>query len=336
MFGSRRRWLTAALAVSLVVTAAGCSSSGGKQAEEDAANNAAAGKADTPKITIAMITHAAQGDTFWDIIRKGANAASSKDNVDLKYSSDPDSTKQASLIQSAIDSKVNGIALTLSDPAAISPMVKKATDAGIPVVVFNQGFQAWQESGALSYFGSNEQEAGEQAGKRAAEAGAKHILCVPQAQGSLALETRCSGVEKGFTAAGGKYTKLYVNQLDMPSVQSTITAKLTQDKTIDYVITLGAPIALTAIQSIKAAGSSAKLGTFDSNPQIIDPVKNGQVQFVIDQQPYLQGYLAVDSLWLYKANGNVIGGGLPVPTGPYFVDKSNVDAFAKFASGGTR
>jgi simple sugar transport system substrate-binding protein len=336
MFKSKRRLLTAAVVVSLVVTAAGCSSSGGKKAENSAANAAGAGTANTPKITIAMVTHAAQGDTFWDIIRKGANAAAAKDNVDLKYSADPDSTKQASLIQSAIDSKVDGLAVTLSDPAAIDPVVKKAIAAGIPTVVFNQGFQAWQASGALSYFGSNEEVAGEQAGKRAAAEGAKHILCVPQAQGSLALETRCNGVEKGFTASGGKYTKLYVNQLDMPSVRSTITAKLTADKSIDYVITLGAPIALTAIQSIKAAGSSAKLGTFDSNPQIIDPVKSGQVQFVIDQQPYLQGYLAVDSLWLNKVNGNVIGGGLTVPTGPYFVDKSNIDAFAKFAAGGTR
>jgi simple sugar transport system substrate-binding protein len=335
MFRSRKRLIAAALVACLAVTAVGCSESGGKQAEEDT-GNVGAGKADTPRMTIAMITHAAPGDTFWDIVRKGATAAAAKDNVDLKYSSDPDSTKQASLIQGAIDSKVDALAVAISDPAAINPVIKKAVDAGIPAVAFNQGFQAYEDSGALAYFGSNEALAGEEAGKRAAAAGAKHVLCVPQAQGSLALETRCSGVEKGITGAGGKYTKIYVNQLDMPSVRSTIAAKLTQDKSIDYVITLGAPIALTAIESIKEAGSSAKLATFDSNPQIIDPLKSGAVQFLIDQQPYLQGYLAIDSLWLFKANGNVIGGGLPVPTGPYVIDKSNIDAFAKFASGGTR
>lgn len=332
MFRSGTRALAAVVIAGLALTA--CTSEGGKQAEEG--GGAAAGKAKTPRMTIAMITHAAPGDTFWDIVRKGAIAAAEKDNVDLKYSSDPDSTKQASLIQGAIDSKVDALAVAISDPAAINPVVKKAVDAGIPVVAFNQGFQAYKDSGALAYYGSHEQVAGEEAGKLAAQAGAKHILCVPQAQGSLALETRCNGVQKGFTAAGGKYTKLYVNQLDMPSVRSTISAKLRQDKTIDYVITLGAPIALTAIESIKEAGSAAKLATFDSNPQIIDPVKSGAVQFLIDQQPYLQGYLAVDSLWLFKVNGNVIGGGLPVPTGPNFIDKSNIDAFAEFASGGTR
>jgi simple sugar transport system substrate-binding protein len=334
MFRSGRRLLALTLAAGLTVAAVGCSESGGKQEEEEAAN-VGAGQANTERMTVAMITHAAPGDTFWDIVRKGAEAAAQKDNIDLKYSSDPDSTKQASLIQGAIDSKVDGIAVTLSDPAAISPVVKKAVDAGIPAMAFNQGFQAYQASGASAYFGSNEQLAGETAGKLATDQGAKHVLCIPQAQGSLALETRCSGVEKGTTGAGGKYTKLYVNQLDMPSVRSTISAKLTQDKSIDYVITLGAPIALTAIESIKEAGSTAKLATFDSNPQIIDPVKNGQVQFLIDQQPYLQGYLAVDGVWLYKANGNVIGGGIPVPTGPAVVDKSNIDAFAEFASGGT-
>jgi len=56
----------------------------------------------------------------------------------------------------------------------------------------------------------------------------------------------------------------------------------------------------------------------------------------VDQQPYLQGYEAVDSLWLYLTDGNVIGGGQTVLTGPSFVDASNADAVAKYAARGTR
>ena len=97
-----RRLATIALAAGLVVAVAGCSSTGGKKSEQNSGGGVAGGKASTPQITIAMITHAAPGDTFWDIIRKGAQAASAKDNVTLKYSSDPDSGKQATLIQSAI------------------------------------------------------------------------------------------------------------------------------------------------------------------------------------------------------------------------------------------
>jgi simple sugar transport system substrate-binding protein len=60
------------------------------------------------------------------------------------------------------------------------------------------------------------------------------------------------------------------------------------------------------------------------------------VQWAVDQQPYLQGYESVDSLWLYLTNGNVLGGGLTVLTGPSFVDASNVDQVAKYAAAGNR
>ena len=327
----RLRWAALVAGVALVV--AGCSSTGGKEAEESAANAVSAGKADTPKITIAMVTHGAPGDTFWDIIRKGAQAAAAKDNVDFKYSSDPDSGKQATLIQSAIDSKVDGIAVTLPDPPAIAPAVKKAIAAGIPVVAFNAGIGNYAESGAMSYFGSDESLAGQTGGTRATEDGFKHLLCVVQFQGQVQLEARCSGAQSTFK---GKYDKIYVNGSDLPSVRSTISAKMKQDPSIDFVLTLGAPIALNAIDAIKDSGSTAKVATFDFNPQIPPKIESGDLQFAIDQQPYLQGYESIDSLWLYKVNGNILGGGKPTLTGPFLVDKSNIAVVGKFAAAGTR
>jgi simple sugar transport system substrate-binding protein len=129
---------------------------------------------------------------------------------------------------------------------------------------------------------------------------------------------------------------LNVNGKDMPSVESTITAKLQQDPSVDTVLALGAPFALAAVQSVKNAGSSAKVATFDTNAALVDAIKNGDVQWAVDQQPFLQGYLSVDSLWLYLNNGNVIGGGQPTLTGPAFIDKSNVGAVAEYAKNGTR
>jgi simple sugar transport system substrate-binding protein len=332
MFRSRKGARAAAVMIGLALVATACSSTGGKKSSEGS-QAAVAGKANTSKITIAMVTHGAPGDTFWDIIRKGANAGAAKDNVTLKYSSDPDSGKQANLIQSAIDSKVDGIAVTLPDPPALAPAVKKAIAAGIPVVSFNAGIGAYADSGALSYFGSDESLAGETAGQRASKDGYKNLLCVVQFQGQVQLEARCDGVKKTFS---GNWQKLYVNGSDLPSVRSTISAKLKQDPSIDFIVTLGAPIALNAIDAVKDGGSTAKVGTFDFNPQIPPKIKSGDLAFAIDQQPYLQGYEAVDSLWLYKANGNVLGGGKPTLTGPYLVDKSNVDFVGKFAAGGTR
>src|SRR3982751_2965492 len=202
-----RRLAAIALVAGLAVAVAGCSSSGGKKAEQSSAD-VAAGKATTANITVAMVTHGAPGDTFWDIIRKGATAAAAKDNVTLKYSSDPDSGKQANLIQAAIDSKVDGIAVTLPDPPALDAAVKKAIAAGIPVVAFNAGIGAYAASGALSYFGSDESLAGQTGGKRAAADGFKHVLCVVQFQGQVQLEARCGGVKSAFT---GTYDKIYVN-----------------------------------------------------------------------------------------------------------------------------
>ncbi len=332
MIRLRHHPVLAVLVVMLLLAAAACSSSGGKKAEENSAT-ASAGKANTPNMTIAMVTHGAPGDTFWDIIRKGAQAAAAKDNVTFKYSSDPDSGKQATLIQSAIDSKVDGIAVTLPDPPAIAPAVKKAIAAGIPVVAFNAGIGAYAESGALSYFGSDESIAGQTGGKRASDEGFKHVLCVVQFQGQVQLEARCDGVKSTFS---GTWTKLYVNGSDRPSEQSTIAAKLKADKSIDFVITLGAPDALAAMNAIKDSGSKAKLGTFDFNPQIPPKIQSGELQWAIDQQPYLQGYESIDALWLYKTNGNILGGGKATLTGPYFIDKSNIDFITKFAEAGTR
>lgn len=122
----------------------------------------------------------------------------------------------------------------------------------------------------------------------------------------------------------------------MPSVESTNTAKLQQDPSIDRVVTLGAPFALTGVKSVSNAGSQAKVATFDTNIALMDAVKSGDVEWAIDQQPYLQGYLALDQSWLYLNNRNIVGSGQPVLTGPARIDKTNIDSIAELAKNGTR
>ncbi|GGQ90519.1 sugar ABC transporter substrate-binding protein [Streptomyces asoensis] len=325
--------LTAAVLAGTLFAAGCSSSSGGKKSEESAAG-VSAGKASTPRMTVAMVTHASPGDTFWDLIRKGAQAAAAKDNIKLVYSSDPSAGNQANLVQNAIDQKVDGIALTAAKPDAMKDVIAKANAAGIPVVGFNSGVNDWKKLGMLEYFGQDENIAGQAFGARLNTLGAKHALCVIQEQGQVALEARCAGLKKGFS---GKTDILYVNGTDMPSVKSTITAKLRADSSIDQVVTLGAPIALTAVQSLSDAGSKAKIATFDLNKDLVKAVQDGTIEFAVDQQPYLQGYLAVDALWLYRTNGNFSGGSTaPVLTGPAFITKDNADSVAAFAAKGTR
>jgi simple sugar transport system substrate-binding protein len=312
--------LIAAIA-GLLLTLAACSSKGGAQ-------NAAGGK----NYTIAMITHEAPGSTFWDRVRNGAEAAAKSLGVTLKYSNDPDSGKQATLVQNAIDSKADGIAVTLANPTAVGPTLEKAAKAGIPTVALNSGIDTYQKYGAPMYFGSDESLAGQAVGTRLAQAGAGKALCVIHEQGNISLETRCAGVKQNFPHT----ENINVNGSDLPSVQQALQAKLQEDPSITDVVTLDAGIANAAVQAQSSAGTHAKIVTFDLSPDVVKAIQSGQIEFSVDQQPYLQGYLAVQALWLQLTNGNDIGGGKPVLTGPSFVDKSNIDRIATFAANNTR
>jgi simple sugar transport system substrate-binding protein len=318
----------AALTV-VAVTAAACSSGGKAKTTTSGGGANAAGSSG---YTIAMITHETPGDTFWDKIKAGAQQAAKDEGVTLKYSSDPDATKQAQLIQSAVDSKVSGIATTLVTPDALAGSIKAATAAKIPVVGFNSGIDQYKQLGALMYFGSDENLAGTTAGKRIATEGAKHPLCVIQAQGSVALEARCAGVKSAIPGT----ENIDVNGADDSAVVTTLQAKLAQDKSIDYIVTLGAPVAIDALKAMSAASSSAKLITFDLNAEAAQDIQDGKIEFSIDQQPYVQGYMAVSSLYLYLKNGNDIGGGKAVLTGPSFVDKTNIATILPFTKNNTR
>ncbi len=284
-----------------------------------------------PKLTIAMITHATPGDTYWDIIQAGANKAKDALGVTLKYSSDPDFTKEATLVQNAIDSKVDGIAMTAAGPDALIGAVQAAKAAHVPLVMFDSGLEDWVRMGALMYFGSDERLGGQVLGKRIADAGGKHVLCVIHQEGSTALEARCSGVKEGVTT-----DNIQVNGADDASVNASIVAKLQQDPSIDWIVTMGAPVALVALDAVGVAGSKAKVATFDLNLAAAQSIKDGKLAMAVDAQPYLQGYLAITSLYLYKINGDVIGGGLPTLTGPAIVDAGNIAQILPFSQSGNR
>jgi simple sugar transport system substrate-binding protein len=319
----------------MAMALAACSSQGGAQNQPASGGGGGGGEVQTggKQLTIAMITHEQEGDTFWDKIRAGAEASAKEHGITLKYSANQQGPDQATLVQNAIDSKVDGIAVTLSSASAVVPVSKKAADAGIPVVAFNQGLDDYKAAGAKMYFGSDELLAGQTIGQKITqEGGGGKTLCVIQAQGSVALQTRCQGVKSGF----GNTEDLQVNGADLPSVQQTIGAKLAQDSTITHVVTLGAPIALAALQGAADSGKTPKVITFDLNQDAAKAIKDGKIEFSVDQQPFVQGYLAVDSLWLNLTNGNDIGGGKPVLTGPSIVDKSNIDQILPYTANNTR
>ncbi|MFE5867709.1 sugar ABC transporter substrate-binding protein [Streptomyces roseifaciens] len=326
--------MSAVLAAVLGATLAGCSATGGKRAEERAAK-AAQGRAavDTPRWTFAMVTHSGDGDTFWDIVQSGAKQAAVKDNIKFLYAHDVEGNKQAQSVQAMIDQKVDGLIVTLAKPDAMKDVVAKAKKAGIPVITVNSGSDKSKEFGALTHIGQDEVIAGEAVGEQLNERGKKKAVCVLHEQGNVGHEQRCDGVKKSFK---GEVQNLYVEGTNMPGVQSSIEAKLQSDKDIDAVVTLGAPFAPTAVKAAEQAGSKAEVDTFDLNAKVAEALQSGKLGFAVDQDPYLQGYEAVDLLWLYRYNRDMLGGGRPVLTGPQIVTKDDAKTLAEYAKRGTR
>ncbi|MEU9559302.1 substrate-binding domain-containing protein [Streptomyces fumanus] len=325
-----RRLRAAVLTVAVCLLLADCSAS---DAGEDGRAADAAGPG-AGRLRIALITHGDEGDAFWERVRKGAEAAAAKDGVELTYAGDADTAGQAELVRDAVRDKADGIAVTLAKPQAMRAAVAEARAAGIPVVGLNSGIDDWRPAGLLEYFGQDESVAGRAVGDRLDDLKARYALCVIHERGNVALEARCAGVKKTF---GGETEMLYVDGTDREAVGAALTTRLRQDARIDEVVMNGAQYALTAVDAVREAGSAARVATFDLSEDLVAAVKRGDVQFAVDQQPYLQGYLAVDALWLYRTNGTVSGGGVaPVLTGPAFVTRANADAVARHAAGGTR
>ena len=217
---------------------------------------------------------------------------------------------------------------------ALGPVAKRAADSGIPTVALNAGMDEYRDYDVSAFFGQEEKIAGEQAGKRLAEENAGHVLCVIHEQGNSSQESRCAGIKEGL--GGGELDILYVNGQDLTAAQATMQAKLAQDPSIDWIMGLQAPVAMRAIDAVTAAGTNTKIATFDTNAELVEAIRTQKIVWAVDQQPYLQGYLAIDSLWLAKRNGGVMGGNRPVYTGPSFIDASNVSNIADAAQKGLR
>ncbi len=325
-----------AMAAVLGAGITGCSSTGGKRAEDARKDAAAAqGKAavNTPKWTFAMVTHSGDGDSFWDIVRSGADQAARKDNINFLYANNDQAQEQAQLVQSYIDKKVDGLIVTLAKPDAMKSVMANAKKAGIPVITVNSGSAESREFGALSHIGQDEVIAGEAVGEELNKRGKKKAICVLHEQGNVGHEQRCAGAKKTFK---GDLQNLYVDGTNMPDVQSGIGAKLQADTDIDTVVTLGAPFADAAVKAKKDAGSDAEIDTFDLNEEVAEGLQAKTYGFAVDQQPYLQGYEAVDLLWLYRYNADVLGGGLPVLTGPQIITQAEAGELLEYTARGTR
>lgn len=273
-------------------------------------------------------------DAFWGVVEKGAKDAAATFGVTLKSGGSGDPAEQAQLIETYIADKVDGIFVSLANPDALKDAVKKAVDAGIPVITINSGVDVYQELGALTHVGQTEFVAGQGAGLQFNAAGATKVLCVIHEEANIGLEERCDGLADTFNGEVERYNVATTGVRDVAGTVSAIQNKLGGG--FDGVLSLNPVIAMAARDAIAAGGGGQKLATFDLSPDVLQALEDGEMLFAIDQQQYLQGYLPVVMLYLYKTNLNTVGGGLPVLTGPGIVDASNAAQVKDLSAKGTR
>jgi len=322
------------LVVVFVASLAGC---GGTQAPAETQQPAQATQVTQTKLVFGMAVHSNPAeDAFWSVVEKGAKDAAATYGVTLKSGGNSDPAQQAQLIETYIADKVDGIFVSLANPDALKDACQKAVAAGIPLITINSGVDIYKELGALNHVGQTEFVAGQGAGEKFNAEGAKKALCVIHEEGNIGLEERCDGLADVFSGEVVRFNVASTGVKDVAGTVQAIQNKLTESADIDAVLSLNPVIAMAARDAIKAAGGTQKLATFDLSPDVLAALESGEMLFAIDQQQYLQGYLPVVFLYLYKTNLNTVGGGLPVLTGPGFVDKSNAAQIKELSAGGTR
>jgi len=334
------KWLAIIMAFGLLASACGDDSGSGTNAAPDTGNSAppttaeAVDQTQGGDLTFYMITHSDDGP-FWSVVKRGAEAAASNLGVNLVWQgSNNDPQKQVQDIDAAVAAGASGIAASLPSPDALVPPLQAAVAAGIPVITLNSGVNDYEDIGALTHVGQTELIAGEGAGKRFNDAGATTLLCGTQEQSNVGLEERCKGAENTFN--GKVISQFMGSDTDQTSQQATINATLAADTSIDAFLGTGPVIAMSGLRAAQDLGRTLTIGGFDITPEIIDAIEAGDVNFTVDQQQYLQGYMPVLLLFLNVTNQNTLGGGLPILTGPGFVTNDNAAAVKALVAAGTR
>lgn len=288
---------------------------------------------DDSELSFAVISHSAPGDSFWEVVQGGAEQSGAEHNVEITYSGDDDPAEQSQLIDNAVAQDMDGLVVSMANPDGIQGSVEAAVEADIPVITMNSGLEEFEEIGAITHVGQSEYMAGEAAGERLGDEDADHLVCVIHEAGNVGLEERCSGAADAFD---GEAENLQVDISDAADARNTIENKLISDEDVDAILTLNPEIAQSAQGAIEDAGTGTQLATFDLSADITEAITAGDVLFAIDQQPYVQGYLPVTMLALHVRNGNEVGGGDPVYSGPSFVTEDNAEEISEFAERGTR
>jgi simple sugar transport system substrate-binding protein len=280
------------------------------------------GSEDTPRI--AVVTHGQASSPFWAIVRTGVEAAQRQMNVQVDYEA-PDVyslPRMIELVDDAVASAPDGLVVSLPEPG-LSPAIRRAVKAGIPVITINSGSEVFRPLGALAHVGQPEGRAGLAAGRRLARAGVRRALCVNQQVGNLGLDARCAGLQRAMRAVGGSSRVLAIED-QQPETPGKIASAVVSGR-IDGILATNSGGGLASVEAVartRRAGR-VRIAAFDLGPDTLRAVDAGKLLFAVDQQPYLQGYLPVVMLANRARYGLLPAQGDVVATGANFVTRRN-------------
>jgi len=288
-------------------------------------------------VRIAAVAHAVCAwDAFWCVVESGINDAKSALGVEVEiFGTDGwDPEQVAANIDQALATSPDAMMVTISDIDLFREPLERAVASGIPVLAYNSG-QGPVLDGVdyLTYLGQDEYLGGYLGARRLIAAGGTTAVCINHAVGATNLDRRCAGLTDAFAEAGLSAEVLGVDGEDAGTSQTTISDFFAANPDVDTFLTLGPNGANPFYGFVDEEGLGADdivHGTFDLTPEIIEHIRGGLTQFGIDQQPFLQGYGGVTALALLLRQN--IKPTTPVtPTGPGFVDSTNVDLVAALA-----
>lgn len=284
---------------------------------------------------IIVVAHGQANDPFWSVVKNGVEMAAKHTGATVDYRSPEtfDMVAMSQLIDAAVNQKPDGIVVSIPDADALGPSIQRAVAAGIPVISINSGSNVSKGLGALLHIGQDEEVTGRIAGEKLKEMGGKKGICVNQEVGNVGLDLRCAG----FTAGFGDVTVLPTSN-DPAEIQAKVTAALQADPSIDTVLALGAGTAgepaVAAVVALGKGQGAIKVASFDLSASFLESVAAGDAAFAIDQQQFLQGYLAVDFLALHAEYGLMPGGN--VASGPNLITADKAAQVVDLSAKGIR
>ena len=286
---------------------------------------------ETPDWKFVFVNHVTT-NPFFTPTQYGAEDASKLLGCTYQWTGSANSVvaEMVNATNTAISGKADGIAIAVVDKTAFKAPVDQALDAGIPVVSYNaDGAREDQGTNRLTYVGQGLYESGYALGQRAlTQVQSGEVVGFIATPGQLNIQPRIDGAQQAFKDAGGAITFTAVaTNADITRGLSIIDAYAQGHPNLAGMVAVDAGSTQSIGQTVKKYDMRSKglkvAGGFDLIPETLASIKDGDLDYTIDQQPYLQGFLPVLYLYLYKVSGGLISPP-QTNTGLLFVTKDNV------------